>query len=167
MLKPEQLQAVRHVYEGRNVFLWLLTGFVNPSATKFSLVLRPSHKAAMCEGPGYEATMMSTHTHHEAALWERPGYISREQGTCTIIFTERKTEYVAHAQRVCTRPSPPLCGRGLGTRLVVRLLVEDYLCDPSLTDRWEMTPLGIALQYRQTLVALYLSSTQASSYSVK
>ena len=61
----------------------------------------------------------------------------------------------------------PLCGRGLGTRLVVRLLVEDYLCDPSLRDRWEMTPLDIALQYRQTLVALYLSSTQASSYSVK
>ena len=27
MLKPEQLQAVRHMYEGRDVFLWLPTGF--------------------------------------------------------------------------------------------------------------------------------------------
>ena len=63
VLKPEQLQAVqlqavRYVYEGRNVFLWLLTGFVNPSAMKFSQVLRPSHKVAMSEGPGYEATIM-------------------------------------------------------------------------------------------------------------
>ena len=27
VLKPEQLQAVRHIYEGRDVFLWLPTGF--------------------------------------------------------------------------------------------------------------------------------------------
>ena len=27
VLKPEQLQAVRHMYEGRDVFLWLPTGF--------------------------------------------------------------------------------------------------------------------------------------------
>ena len=27
MLKPEQLQAVRHIYEGRGVFLWLPTTF--------------------------------------------------------------------------------------------------------------------------------------------
>ena len=27
MLKLEQLQAVHHMYEGRNVFLWLPTGF--------------------------------------------------------------------------------------------------------------------------------------------
>ena len=27
VLKPEQVQAVRHVYEGKDVFLWLPTGF--------------------------------------------------------------------------------------------------------------------------------------------
>ena len=27
VLKPEQQQVVRHVYEGRDVFLWLPTGF--------------------------------------------------------------------------------------------------------------------------------------------
>jgi len=27
VLKPEQLQAVQHIYEGRDVFLWLPTGF--------------------------------------------------------------------------------------------------------------------------------------------
>ena len=27
VLKPEQLQAVRHMYDGRDVFLWLPTGF--------------------------------------------------------------------------------------------------------------------------------------------
>ena len=27
VLKPEQLQAVCHMYEGRDVFLWLPTGF--------------------------------------------------------------------------------------------------------------------------------------------
>jgi len=27
VLKPEQLQAVRYIYEGRDVFLWLPTGF--------------------------------------------------------------------------------------------------------------------------------------------
>ena len=27
MLKPEQLQVVRHMYEGRDVFLWLPTVF--------------------------------------------------------------------------------------------------------------------------------------------
>jgi len=40
VLKPEQLQAVHRVYEERDVSLWLPTGFVNPSAMKFSLVLR-------------------------------------------------------------------------------------------------------------------------------
>ena len=27
VLKPEQLQAVRYMYDGRDVFLWLPTGF--------------------------------------------------------------------------------------------------------------------------------------------
>ena len=27
VLKPEQLQAVHHMYDGRDVFLWLPTGF--------------------------------------------------------------------------------------------------------------------------------------------
>jgi len=27
VLKPEQLQAVRHIYEGREVFLWFPTTF--------------------------------------------------------------------------------------------------------------------------------------------
>ena len=89
MLKPEQLQAVHHVYEGKDVFLWLLTGFVNPSAMKFSLVLRPSHRATICEGPGY---------------------IPHGQVKCTMFFTERKAEYVAHAQTVCTKPSPRFVG---------------------------------------------------------
>jgi len=26
-LKPEQLQAIHHVYDGKNGFLWLPTGF--------------------------------------------------------------------------------------------------------------------------------------------
>ena len=26
-LKPEQLQAIRHVYDGKDVLLWLSTGF--------------------------------------------------------------------------------------------------------------------------------------------
>jgi len=26
-VKPEQLQAIRHVYDGKDVFLWLSTGF--------------------------------------------------------------------------------------------------------------------------------------------
>ena len=73
MLKLEQLQAVRYMYEGRDVSLWLITGFVNPSAMKFSLVLRHPHKAAMCEEPGYEATMMFPP--HKAALWEGPGHV--------------------------------------------------------------------------------------------
>ena len=67
VLKPKQLQAARQVYKGRDVFLWLLTGFVNPSAIKFSLLLRPSHKATMCEGPGY---------------------IPRGQGTCMFLWGE-------------------------------------------------------------------------------
>ena len=96
MLKPEQLQAVHHVYEGRDVCLWLLTGFVNPSAMKFSLVLRPSHKAAM---------------------WEGPGYIPCGQGTCTMFFTENNGIHCACASSVYQALSP-LCGRGLGTRLV-------------------------------------------------
>ena len=63
MLKPEQVQAVCHMYEGRDVFLWLLTGFVNPLAMKFSLILRPSHKVTMCEGPGYEAKVLGVPVH--------------------------------------------------------------------------------------------------------
>ena len=30
MLKPEQLHAERHIYEGRDVFLWLPMGFGKP-----------------------------------------------------------------------------------------------------------------------------------------
>ena len=68
----------------------------------------------MCEGPGYKATMMLSLVPrplpHEAALWEGPGYVPHGQGMCTIFFTERKMEYVAHAQTVCTRPSPRFVG---------------------------------------------------------
>ena len=44
------------------------------------------------------------------ALWEGPGYVPRGQGTCTMLFTERKTVYAAHAQTVSTRPSPRFVG---------------------------------------------------------
>ena len=127
VLKPEQLQAVRRVYKGRDVSLWLPTGFVNPSAMKFSFTLRPSHQAAMCEGPGHEATIMFSLIPITKPLCGRGLGTSRGQGTCTMIFTERKTEYVAHAQTVCTRPSPRFVG-GAWVRGYRTYCYELYTC---------------------------------------
>ena len=85
----EQVQAICHAYEGRDVFLWLLTGFVNPSAMKFSLVLRP-----LFTKPLYGRSLGTFHVGKVRVLF----------------FTERKTEYVTHAQTVCTRPSSRFVG---------------------------------------------------------
>ena len=110
VLKPEQLQAVRHVYKGRDVFLWLLTGFVKPWAMKFSLILRPSHKAAMYEGPGYEATTSypAQSRFVGGASWARYVY---------DVFYGEKNEIRCACTNSVYQALSPLCGRGLGTRL--------------------------------------------------
>ena len=82
VLKPEHLQAVRCVYEGRDVSLWLPTGFVNPSAMRFSLVLRPLPQSRFVRGAWtrgyYDAEPRTQAPPHAAALWEGSGYVPRE-----------------------------------------------------------------------------------------
>jgi len=86
------------------------------------LVLSASHKPAMGEEPGYKVAMMfslRTQAPHKATLWEGPGYTPRGQGTCTMFFYERKTEYIANAQTVCTiKPS---------SHFVERAWVQGYM----------------------------------------
>jgi len=125
VLRSSYIQAVRHVHEGRDVFLRQLTGFVNPSSMKFSLVLGPSHKAAMCEGHGYEAAMMFilvlapllTIDSPKAALWVGPRW-----ARCVYdAFYREKNGIRCACANSATRP----CGRGPSTRLIHCLLDGD------------------------------------------
>ena len=56
-LKQEQLTAIRYLYQRKNVFLWLPTGFGSRSATKcchsFSILLEVSLAALFFDGLSY------------------------------------------------------------------------------------------------------------------
>lgn len=45
---------------------------------------------------------------------------------------------------------------------VVRLLVEDYHCDPGVTDKYGNVPLDVARQYNKESVISFLSTFQKS-----
>ena len=113
VLKNEQLTAIQHVYNGKDVFVWLPTGYGKSICYE---VLPNDSYLTTSEGEvkGGQLTVISAVAMLQSHLAARGGRIFSAYFSVncllhiSINYTENVTDLYAHAQTVDTRRSSPI-----------------------------------------------------------
>ena len=108
VLKKEQLQTIHNLYNGKDVFLWLPTGFgksicyeVLPFLFDYkSSRAGPRNSTVLVVSPLVSLMVDQVCSRRSCRTFSRCSTRARNN------FTVRVWKYFTHAQTVCTRPSP-------------------------------------------------------------